>query len=275
MSPVTLWEILVTGDFYQREDLIYFSQHLFYHKLLKSPAEFIINYINNGCPIEEKYFDIHSTSVFSEVWEDLVADKKKTFVTDRDEIKKVMKSFQKNAGMLREILTKESVRYSYDYKLVSTQIFYELRVKNLKVVKEDKYITSKSKKIYKASLFFILMILCAENIFDNEPIINFWKKIGITNIIERFNFIIKNYEVLVHRGPFLVMSLMAMNQYQVKASRGLFMDCLHSIYLPYVDVLMTNDLHFKSLKDRVEEAYPIFQKVFYVSDGKLTFNNHL
>lgn len=49
------------------------------------------------------------------------------------------------------------------------------------------------------------------------------------------------------------MALMAYNQIQEdkKPNRGLFWDALHSLYLPYVDFLITKDKHFKELQKKV------------------------
>lgn len=38
ISPVTLWEIMLTANDSQKEDLIYFCQHLFDEELLPSPV---------------------------------------------------------------------------------------------------------------------------------------------------------------------------------------------------------------------------------------------
>src|SRR5687767_6928747 len=54
ISPLVLWEILLTTDKLQRETLIFFAQHLFESDLLPSPEELIVRYIKSGCPAIEK-----------------------------------------------------------------------------------------------------------------------------------------------------------------------------------------------------------------------------
>lgn len=54
ISPVTIWEIFLTQDVFNREKIIYFAQHLFDLDLLPIPEEIIVNYIKAGCPITEK-----------------------------------------------------------------------------------------------------------------------------------------------------------------------------------------------------------------------------
>jgi hypothetical protein len=45
LSPVTLWEILMTSDEVRREQILYFCQHLFSQDLLPSPPELDISII--------------------------------------------------------------------------------------------------------------------------------------------------------------------------------------------------------------------------------------
>lgn len=52
-STPTIFEILSTTNENRREQLIYTLQNICYNRLMNSPAEFIINYINAGMPKEE------------------------------------------------------------------------------------------------------------------------------------------------------------------------------------------------------------------------------
>ena len=57
------------------------------------------------------------------------------------------------------------------------------------------------------------------------------------------------------RASFADMARMANNQIidDGKAvNRGLFWDSLHSLYLPYVDIMLTNDNHFQRLSKRID-----------------------
>ena len=81
---------------------------------------------------------------------------------------------------------------------------------------------------------------------------------------------IQNYEVLVYRGPFVEMALMAYTQVDnnIRSNRGLLFDCLHTIYLTYVDIFITNDNHFIKLRDL--HPYPSLLKIFHIDE--LSFN---
>ena len=86
LSPVTLWEILLTTNPVDREQLIVFSQHLFYDYLLKSPAEICIDYIEQNCTPVQKYTDFHSSTEFAQLWTALCKDKQSTFQFDEQQL---------------------------------------------------------------------------------------------------------------------------------------------------------------------------------------------
>jgi len=247
ISPVVLWEILSTSNDIEKEYIIQFAQNFFYNKIPLSPSEFIVNYIESGCPIEEMKYDFHSKLGFAPIWEEICEDTRKTFIYDKQEIKHRIKLVQNLASLLRNFLTNESLDIKKTKELIGTQIMFESIYNSISFVKAGEHITPEKKRRYKTSIFFILFILCSEATFDNEPIINFWKKRGIKNIIERLQYIMKNHEVLIQRGPFIQMAFMANNQFKTKKSRGMLMDCYHSFYLPYFKLFMTADKHFETL----------------------------
>ena len=80
ISPVTLWEILLTGDESKKENLLYFSQNLFDRELLPAPEELIIDYIMNNFPLVEQPRDLISKSNIANVWRDIVDIPDKTFI---------------------------------------------------------------------------------------------------------------------------------------------------------------------------------------------------
>lgn len=93
--------------------------------------------------------------------------------------------------------------------------------------------------------------------------------VGISDTFERLKYLIRKYEVLIYRGPFLEMALMAYNQIKEikKSSRGLFFDCLHSIYFLYIDFFITNDEHFQMLKDNIEHFN--YLKIYHLNELQL------
>src|SRR5206468_1212613 len=82
LSPVVLWEVMLTSDEATRESLITFAQHLFESDLLPSPEELIIRYVGSGCPKVEQEYPLVSTGSFAAAWRDICAIKEKTLIFD-------------------------------------------------------------------------------------------------------------------------------------------------------------------------------------------------
>lgn len=267
LSPVTIWEVLLTSDEVIKEKIIHYSQNLFYKRLLNSPSELIIHFIASGCPREEKRYDFHSKSNIQSVWEDLCLDKKKTFIYDKDELKKRTIYIQDISKQLNEIINKNTFYLNlYDY---GSGLQHLLNVCIKKFKKKNIIKEAKMERVFKLSMFFMLYIMCLEIDLDATPIRNFWKHVGISDTFERLQYLNKKYEVLIYRGPFLEMALMAYNQIKdIKTStRSVFFDCLHSLYLPYIDYFITNDNHFRELKNNVEHFN--YKKIFHLKELKL------
>ncbi|UPT69961.1 MAG: hypothetical protein M0D53_12575 [Flavobacterium sp. JAD_PAG50586_2] len=122
------------------------------------------------------------------------------------------------------------------------------------------------KSVIKISILFMFYILCIEMDMDNSATKMYWSKIGITDPFKRMDYLMLKYKGIVLRGPIYQMAIMAFHQLSVegKTNRGLFMDCLHSIYITYSDVFLTNDEHFKTLKEK--GLHPNFSKLFHISE---------
>lgn len=249
ISVVTLWEILITSDDIEREKIIFYIQNALYNKLIFSPSELIINFINSGCPIFEQKKSIYTKLKIGNIFEDICMDNRKTFIFDKQELKQrtnvIRALFIRIDLAISDISNKTTTRN--ELKLLADSVYQSLSFSTSEKIDKD------TERIYKLSIIFIITILCAGVEFDNTPIENFWSEKKINDIGQRIDFIFENYEELVYRGPFLSMALMAYNQIQEdkKPNRGLFWDALHSLYLPYVDFLITKDKHFKELQKKV------------------------
>lgn len=258
LSPATIWEILITTDKKERENIIQISQHLFHEKLLRSPSELIIQFIINGCPIEEDKYDFHSKSDIQEGWKDLCKNSQLTFIYDLEQLRKRSVYLQDISKKLFRIIN----TIVFDLKIESFESSFQLflnqtidRIFQARIVSD--------KRLFKLSLVFILYVICIGTDLDPAPINSFWKTVGISDTRKRFEYIIKEYEVLIYRGPIAEMALMAYNQIYEKnlSSRGLFKDCYHTLYLPYVDLFITNDDHFKKLKNFID--HPNYKKIYH------------
>lgn len=268
LSPVTLWEIMLTSDKERRERIIFYCQNLFHDRLLNSPSEFIVNYINAGCPLVEKRYDFHSKLSLSETWKDLVDDTRRTFDYDYKEFKKRMQGFQKLSKQIDKIINRIvlDTKVSDEELVIQNYInHYFSQIEKKIEIHDDNY-----KKVIKISILFMFYILSLALDMDNSAIENYWSKIGINEPFKRMDYLMQKYKGIVLRGPIYEMAIMAFHQLLIegKTNRGLFMDCLHSIYITYLDIFLTNDEHFKTLKER--EIHPNFSKLFHMSEIEFT-----
>lgn len=86
ISPVTIWEILLTRDQVRKESLLHFSQHLFARELMPSPEEMLVKYIEVGCPLVEKQYPLVSSFKWSKTWRDLSDIKEKTYIYNQERL---------------------------------------------------------------------------------------------------------------------------------------------------------------------------------------------
>ena len=265
ISPVSIWEILLTNDGEKKENLIRYIQNIGHEKLLCFPSEFIINFLNKGCPVFEEKINIHSTLNLSETWIDLCRNANKTFSYDKNfltEKSKFLRKLFKDATKLIEdvgLLTEENYAQKKDL------LWLENIIRDLKGIDVDKT-RFRDKKLYKISIIFIFLIMCCEVDFDNSYIKNFWGKIGIDNSFHRLKYLIQHFELLIYRGPIVVMSNTVLIQLESggKSTRGIFWDALHSVYLMYLDIFFTNDEHFRMLRDK--NNFYFFKKIIHFSE---------
>lgn len=261
ISSVSLWEIFLTKGEEERERLIFFCQHIFYEKLLFAPSEIIIRYIDQGCPIIEPRKYVFSRLDIQGAWKDLCENKRKTFDLDYQELRKRTNELSSLSKSMYTIFNKNIIETndkSFESQLYNflTTLLDSTRLKGI----------DRNDKLAKISLMFIFYFLCLGIDLDPTLINDFWNARKIDNHFERLDYLLKKYPILIRRGPFIEMALMAFYQIHRKniSSRGLFFDCLHTIYLPYVDIFVTKDRHFSSLKERVDHL--IFKKIYNIHD---------
>ena len=264
ISPVTIWEILMTSDDDRRDEIVDFCQHLFSRELLPSPGELIIPWIEQGMPRAEKHRELISKSHLAVTWREMVDDRNRHFIYDKDELKQRMKLVQSLGKDLYKILQNEDVILSSSNTIGSHDATISSLVEEIPFIKQGEPTNEEQKRAYKLSLFYIMFLLCAEADLDNSIIGDYWKKLGINGTLERIRYVVKELPMLVHRGPFITMAYMTLAQAEKEFSRGLWYDCLHSLYLPYIDHIFTSDGHFRGLKGLLPE--PLISKKIILMD---------
>lgn len=250
-SSISLWEVMVTSNSLNREVLILTLQTQFPFKLLPSPEELIISYVELGCPLVEKRRELRSSSPLAKVWEDLIQDERRTFVLDRDELLSKIKLVRDLGKSLRNFVTGTIVKDDV-FSDPTLRLLFDLYLGKISIFQNYAEFSNEDKTLYRTAMFYIFIIFCSGVTLEPEPIDSFWIKTNMPHKspIERLDYLISKYEELVYRGPFLTMAMMTITQLERPHSRGLWMDCLHSTYLAYSDQFLTTDQHFHDLKNK-------------------------
>jgi hypothetical protein len=246
ISPVTLWEILLTTEERVREELLFFSQHLFFDRLLKTPSEISIDYITSNCRKIQSYTEFHSGTDVANIWNSICKDSRMPFDFDHQalvdwtsHIKLISKKADKiiNGIILSEELQTDEQKLSLLLQHIYESLPYKSDIKPIK-------------QLQKLAIVFLFYYLCIGIDLTPEIIDAFWHLKGIQEPISRLYYLLSNYPSLIQQGPFMEFAIMAQNQIKLspKTGRGLFHDSLHCIYLPFIDIFFTNDNHFISLR---------------------------
>lgn len=257
ISPVVLWEILATADDVRREQLIYFSQHLFEDVLLPSPEELLVNYIRAGCPINETKYDLASCGMYADAWKDICRIKEKTLIVNLDDHNRLNTSLRKFCKNYYTFSKFDSIDVSLDPKTVSTQFEIQQLINFYGIIPKGQQDDPETIRHFRIVAFFMLMFLCAGAAVDRKVIERFWSSVGIEEMPQKIEYTFTELKALFQRGPMAVIALMTEVQVSRKFNRGMFFDCLHSVYSIYADLFISNDEHFRSFRSEIENTHNI------------------
>jgi hypothetical protein len=268
ISPITIWEILLTADEGRREVLILYMQNIGYRQLINSPSELIINYIKAGCPLVEKQYNFHSHLQMGETWSDICDNTNKTLRFDQEPIKKGSKLFLYAINQASKLIEDVGIVTLEKGNKHPDQIWLDNILLKLKGMLYDE-MDSETKRTLKISVLLLLFIMCSQMDLDNTPIKEFWKERGIDGTYDRLEYLLKHHEELVYRGPFVMLAKMAIVQLNKggKPTRGIYWDMLHSLYLIYTDMFFTNDSHFVKLKNSMD--HPALKRITLLSEASI------
>ena len=251
ISNITLWEIFQTKDRNRRLVLFDFARSLFYNHLISSVEEIIINYINSGCPINEKKYELISQSFLAKEWLKACDNSNYYFEPDRyqleqrsEHLRRIGKYFNKTENGIylnsyQEINEGTNKLDASFLKHIFSKLLY---ISGLEPNEETKnYI------IY--SMQIVLLILCYGISFDQPLLEQFWNKNKTTEPLERLEIAVNTFPDVFFRGPLANITKMMILQSGNK-SRGMYFDALHSIYITYSDLFITEDKHFLKYRER-------------------------
>ncbi len=287
ISPVGIKEILCTTNGQRRDELIYKSQRLFSKKLLISPEEMIIRYINKGFPMMEEHEFIAGNCDISNTWRDIVERPYKTMsiegglvVTDncscgitpcfhhKDHNTLVKKKYpvEQLNKMINGLLSDDVSIHGTGIES-SIKVMIESEYSKLKF--HDDFVDADIIKARKIAIFYIFFILCGSFGYPGDNVIDkFWMRHSLLCSPGRFRYAMDNFKILVYRGPLVLLSMMTVSQAKTnpkKLSRGLYEDSLHAMYAVYSDRFFTNDEHFIHFKE-ILEPHPIANRIYKIND---------
>jgi hypothetical protein len=266
ISPVVLWEVLLTSDEQQREKLIYFAQHLFEPELLPSPEKLIIRYIRSGCPLVEEEYPLSSTGTFSAAWRDICQIKDKTLIYDPEQIARKTRVLRDIARLLHEFFKFGAIDISAKPGVAGLQVSVQQLLEGFNIIPHDLKHNQDALRHFRLVAFYILLLLCAGASIEGHVIEEFWNEKQINRIEDRIEFVFSTHPELVFRGPFQQIALMTEFQSATKFSRGVYFDSLHTVYSVYADLLLSADEHFRTFRDKLKEEFSFMGKIRHLDE---------
>lgn len=251
LSPVVLWEVLLTSNETDRERLIHFAQHLFEPDLLPSPEELIIRYMEAGCPIFEHEFHLSSNGVFSAAWRDICQITEKTLIYDKQLIAQKSNALREIGRLAHDFFKFGTIDISAKLGVANLQVSVQQLLDRFNVIPKELQENPDAIRHFRLVAFYILVILCAGASIEGPTIDEFWGKRSINRIDERIEFVFSMHPELVLRGPFQQIALMTGFQSANKFSRGVYFDSLHTVYSIYSDLMISADGHFRTFRNEL------------------------
>lgn len=270
LSPVVLWEIILTSDELTREKLLYFAQHQFEPDLLPSPEELIVKYVKSGCPEVEREYPLMSRGFFADPWRDICAIKEKTLIFNAELVQKKTAALREIARLFHEFTRFNTLDISAKPGIARLQVSVQQildRHSIIPAIYEDDYETVRHLRLV---TFFILLVLCAGASIEQDVIENFWQEQGVRTMQERIDMVFSSFPQLVLRGPFNQIAYMAHFQGAGKFSRGVYFDSLHAVYSLYADAFISADEHFRVFRENLCGSVPHVSKILHFDEIQFT-----
>lgn len=251
VSPITLWEIMLTTDDFDSDFLVFCAQNVFHKDLLATPTELIIRFLNNAYPENKINYPIYTSLALGDLWSKMTNNNSINFAYNKAALKE-------RTSLIRMISKHLSSILSDSDNLKSNEFLSSLaKVTNIhyECLRDDGFLPDitdfEEDILFKLVVIFVLVLFIFKLDFETKTIDEFWMKSGVdaSNPTEMLIHFFEKYPLIFKRGPFLEMAVMAYNQVKLgKTNRGLILDCYHMIYAPYVDFIVTGDEGFANLK---------------------------
>lgn len=164
--------------------------------------------------------------------------KKEDICLELNNMNKVIMEVLSDKERIFEVEDKQNL-----YKLRDFYKFFRNTLKTIKKCEGCEEQLCSERVSYAAKLF--AGILMSYDIYHNENV-KLLKEINVNSDEELEEYINKNYEYLIENdiSPFRNMGRMAI--LQKRTNNGTFNDCIQTVYLHFVDYIISDDEHFKA-----------------------------
>ncbi len=189
LSPVVLWEVLLTSNEEDRERLIHFAQHLFEPDLLPSPEELIVRYVETGCPVVEREYHLSSNGAFSAAWRDICQNKEKTLIYDQPLIAQKTKVLREIARQVNDFVKFGAIDIAAKPGIAGLQVSVQQVLNRFNLIPPELQEVPEAVRHFRLVALFIILVLCTGASIEGQIIETFWSKRSINRIDKRIEFI--------------------------------------------------------------------------------------
>jgi len=254
ISPISLWEIMLTPSDETADFLVFSAQHLFSPDMLATPSELVVRYLKSAYPVNKVNYSFFTQLDIGHTWRRMTSDASVTYEYDKD-------ALIAHSAFLRRLSTNLSRIIKYpQFPVSSAEIESTARVVQTvyECLENDGFLPLDSGErydsvlLYKIAVLFVLVIFIFKLDFDPRVMEQFWTEIGIpaTDLVARVMHVFEEYPRLLEHGPIMEMSIMAYHQLSLGVrNRGSLFDSMHMVYAPYVHTIISADDDFRTLRD--------------------------
>ena len=266
ISPMTLWEFMLTGDELDTERLLFVAQRLFCTELLATPTELIVRYLQHAYPNNRGNYSYLSKTPLAAVWRRMTENDRVTLVYDKDALRDRTTLLRAASKGLPKILGAAPVEPISDEPIVTlladtcNSVLYLLRQDGVELPSDD--------VVCRLVVVYVSLLLVLATDIDDDEFHRFRDEQGLADnvTVDGMLFYFTAFPRLFWQGPILEMAVMAAHQFVAgRRDRGILLDGMHMIYAPYCDFIMSADSGFVS----VRESYPFYAgRVFSLSEAE-------
>ena len=268
ISTTTLWELMQISDYKDYDHTLFLASVLVNRKLLKSPSEIILDYLDSNNEDNIKKIDIFSNSMIAKCWEHTCDDRSYTFNIINSPLMDMTKELKKISKKIAYIIGLHDNNDDEDIKSIKTTIecLYNTQFK------DD--VSEQIQQLRKISILICFLLICCGYDITYDVIEQYWKDKNITDFFERYDYILERKPEIINTGPLWLIANVIYSQLinQGKNNRGTLHDGFHIVNIPFIDVFLTNDNHFTKIRDiAYKECYELFyRKIFHINELKIT-----